>query len=552
MDVRTLSETGLKQFFDLPNERLRSYFGRVENGQPVEYRTPFYKGRDLQEVLHEWMDHLTPLKTSWPSLYEFEMDLAKKVGPLSVMKPLKERMADIESYYDSILLNRVPIDEAAVTAVFVEWERCIGLRLKSQRRTVEDMKKSTSSGNPFFTRKRRVVDETVPFGLWSLGDNVIQQLPSRSYWSTAILGWRGQEGGPTRNDVKQRVVWMFPFAVNIAELQFYQPFIQSAKKHGLVPAWIGLDAVDKRVTKMFDSKSSKDVVVCTDFTAFDQHFNPVMQEGAYKLFRHIMTYEEQTERWLKQVFPIKYNIPLLISENTIIYGPHGMGSGSGGTNADETVAHRMLQHEAAITAGKSLNMYSQCLGDDGILTYPGIDVEHVVNQYESHGLEMNPSKQHVSTEDCTYLRRWYHKDYRVNGVCAGVYSTCRALGRLAEQERFYDPKVWGPKAVAIRALSILENIKYHPLKELFVEFCIKGDKFRLGLDIPGFFEPENLDRESKRLSKEMPYFIGYTKSLDLDLESSDDTGINTWWIVNYLRNMASPSIVSLIHDPRFL
>lgn len=120
---------------------------------------------------------------------------------------------------------------------------------------------------------------------------------------------------------------------------------------------------------------------------------------------------------------------------------HGMASGSGGTNADETLSHRTLQHYVAIKNNAKLNKYSQALGDDGILTYPGIKIEHVVDAYSRFGQEMNPSKQYASTEDTVYLRRWYHTKYRTDGVMKGVYSSFRALGRLMGQERFYDPKV---------------------------------------------------------------------------------------------------------------
>lgn len=33
----------------------------------------------------------------------------------------------------------------------------------------------------------------------------------------------------------------------------------------------------------------------------------------------------------------------------------------------------------------------------------------------------------------------------------GVYSTFRALGRLLGQERYYDPRKWGPELVTLRA-----------------------------------------------------------------------------------------------------
>nr|UAW00667.1 MAG: RNA-dependent RNA polymerase [Porcine picobirnavirus] len=526
------SEFSFGDYFCLPNPGLLTYFGRVREGNPDEYRTTFFKGKSLEQVLKGWKPTIDAIENEWPTLLEYENDLAKKVGPLSIQKPLKDRMDDIDSYYESILLDSEPISDKAKYRVIDEWRSVGSLQLRSQQRTVEVMKKSTNSGSPYFTKRRSVVDKTIPMRLEHLGIQTKQFLKSSEWLSTAVLGWRGQEGGPTDEDVKQRVVWMFPFGVNLEELRFYQPAIELAQRKGIVPAWIGMDEVDRRITKMFDTKGPKDLVLCTDFSKFDQHFNKDMQNCARFIIEHILSKTADSRYWLTEVFPVKYDIPLAYDYGKIRVGNHGMGSGSGGTNFDETLAHRALQYEAAIADGQHLNPNSQCLGDDGVLTYPGITAEAVMQSYTAHGQEMNKDKQYESTHDCTYLRRWHHDHYRVNDICVGVYSTYRALGRLCEQERYYDPEVWGPKMVALRQLSIIENCKYHPLREKFVEYCMKGDKYRLGLDIPGFLDDiEHIAQEAIDL---MPDFLGYTKSLE---KPDQAYGIANWWIVQYLKSM---------------
>lgn len=533
-------ETKLSEYFELPNPNLRAYFGRVRQGQPDEYRTPFYKGKSVPEILADWRKILeaSEIPTKWPSLMAFENDLAKKVGPMSIMKPLDQRMEDIDHYYSGVLLPGKPLPSEAFEELWKEWGKFGGLRIRSVDHTLADMRLSTNSGSPFFRKRRKVIDDTIPVML-STSATRYEGLPPEHFQSlrkgvwlcTAVLGWRGQEGGPTADDVKQRVVWMFPFAVNIEELRVYQPLIVALQRPEGVPAWISMDAVDVNITKMFDTKGNDDLVICTDFSKFDQHFNPFLQTVARHFLMLYFKGDPGIDRWLREVFPIKYEIPLAYDYGKIRRGYHGMASGSGGTNADETIAHRALQHEAAMRAHSKLNLYSQCLGDDGILTFPGCTVDSVVDTYTSHGLEMNPDKQYASTTDCVYLRRWHHVNYRVNGVCVGVYSTFRALGRLAEQERYYDPDIWGPKMVALRALSIIENCKYHPLREQFADFCIKGDKYRLGIDIPGFLD--NIKAVAKEAIDLMPDFLGYTKSLGIE---DLTTGIENWWIVKYLKS----------------
>lgn len=100
---------------------------------------------------------------------------------------------------------------------------------------------------------------------------------------------------------------------------------------------------------------------------------------------------------------------------------------------------------------RQLNLSSMYLGDDGIISYPGITIEQVTHAYTSCGMEMNPDKQYAATDNTVFLRKWYHTSYRQNGMMKGVYSTYRALGRLMGQERYYDPKVWSKEMVTLRA-----------------------------------------------------------------------------------------------------
>lgn len=530
-----LSKHKFDSYFNLPNPNLRSYFDTVERGRDEIYHTPWIKSEDnkailaeLRNIIDEWMPHLETLSKEWPSLYEFEKDLSAKVGPMSLEKPLKERLDDIEAYYSGILLPAEPLDERAVKATIAKYSRIKGISLRSQQKTVDKMNLAKNAGSPYYQKKRSVLAKTVPCTI--SGD--YQILDADKEWRyCAILGWRGQEGGPEMDDVKQRVVWMFPFAVNIEELRAYQPMIEAIQHFNINPAWVSMDAVDQGITKLFDTKAADDYIVCTDFSKFDQHFGPVLQDAAKAIESALLTRSSESQKWLETIFPIKYNIPLAYDWDKVRIGHHGMGSGSGGTNFDESLSHNGLQFEVAISQNQRLNPNSQCLGDDGVLSYPGIDVEDVMRSYTKHGLEMNAEKQYVSKQDCVYLRRWHHHNYRVDGVCVGVYSTARALGRLCMQERYYDPDKWGPKMVALRELSIIENCKYHPLKEEFAEFCMKRDKFRLGLDIPGFLD--NIEKEAKNAMDLMPDFLGYTKT-----QMSVKQGIADWWIVKYLKSKA--------------
>lgn len=151
---------------------------------------------------------------------------------------------------------------------------------------------------------------------------------------------------------------MFPFLVNVYELSVYQPLIEAAQRKNCVPAWVSMEAVDQHITKLFDTKVKTDPIVCTDFTKFDQHFNEQLQNAARSVLSALLSKSQPGTDWLEEIFPIKYHIPLVASDDKVFgknWCRHGMGSGSGGTNADETLAHTALQHEAALTAHQVLN-----------------------------------------------------------------------------------------------------------------------------------------------------------------------------------------------------
>lgn len=538
-----IKKPSMEVYFDLPNPGLWAYFKRTEEGNADDYRPPFFKNVSREQVLANWEKVFQTLgvKERYPGLYDFEMDMKSKVGPMSVQLPLVDRVDSIKEYF-TFKERSEPIDERAINATIRFFNRAGGIRLRDWKNVVKNMRLSTNSGSWKFTKRRNIVDETLDYIIIPMekdnydGPRAISiKSGGKEHRLCAVLGWRGQEGGISNDDVKQRVVWMMPFLLNIEELRFYQPAIEAVQKNDLIPAYISMDRVDQEVTALFDTKGKDDDVICTDFKAFDQHFNPDMQEAARKVISSLMSPGQGKSDWLHTIYSIKFNIPLMASEDMLFTGPHGMGSGSGGTNFDECMSHKCLQFEAALTAGQRLNKHSMAYGDDGILTYPGITVDHVIQTYTRHGQVMNPTKQYVSKHDCVVLRRWHGTNYRVNGTMVGVYSTFRALGRLLAQERFYDPDKWSSEMVELRALSILENCKWSPYFKEFVDFVMTGDKYRLGLDLPGFLD--NLEAKAKKAMEEFTDFLGYTKNLQDSGEDKAASSINDWEVVKYLKSL---------------
>lgn len=291
--------------------KAKSYFALVENGQQDDYQTPLWgdlpKDKRTEVVLGRWQEILSANKyvKLVPGLIEFEAEMKEKVGPMSVMLPLKDRLEDIKNYYSMIQVKSQPIEPKAIQNYLKTLSK-IRITPYDVQTTLNSMRLSTSSGVPFFARKRKVIYET----------RII--LYEGEYY-IAILGWRGQEGGPEVDDIKQRVIWMFPFAVNIRELSVYTPLIQQWQANNINSAYISIRAVEEKITACFDSKDSNEYVICTDFSKFDQHFNYDLQNCAEQCLDFMLPSEAGKE-WLREVFPIKFQIPIAISDNLMWTG----------------------------------------------------------------------------------------------------------------------------------------------------------------------------------------------------------------------------------------
>ena len=529
-----IKKPSLVEYFNLPNPGLRAYFKHTTDGQSEDYRPPFWKGESREAVLAKWQKVVdsSALHSELPGLYQFEMDMKSKVGPMSIQLPLADRMSDVKAYFTLSNAQSEPLDPKAIREAYRFFSPAGGIRIRSKAKTISKMRLSTNSGNPWFTKRKLVVDEVLESSVKFSHGEWWLLTPNGNYKLAAILGWRGQEGGISDDDVKQRVIWMMSMGLNLQELQFYQPAIEAVQRYGLIPAYVSMDAVDDEVTALFKSKGATDDVICTDFTKFDQHFNRDMQNAAFEIEQALLANEED-KRYHGDVFFAKFMIPIICNEEIMVVGEHGMGSGSGGTNFDECTSHKTLQFEAAIRNKQQLNRHSMAYGDDGILSYPGIAVEDVIDTYSRHGQEMNESKQYVSKHDCVVLRRWHGTEYVREGRMVGVYSTFRALGRLLAQERFYDPDKWSGEMVTLRALSIIENCKWSPLFTRFIDFVMTGDKYKLGLDLPGFFE--HLEQKAQWAIEEFQDFLGYTKNMQQ--EGRESVGIDNWEVVKYLKKL---------------
>lgn len=177
----------------------------------------------------------------------------------------------------------------------------------------------------------------------------------------------------------------------------------------------------------------------------------------------------------------RFNTIGLVTPDGILYGPHGIPSGSAYTNETGSV----VQYGISQDFDEELTN-SQTQGDDG--AYATSDPEALKDHFRSYGLVVNDDKSYISDDFVVYLQNLYHKDYMKDGIISGIYPVYRALLRIVYQERFNDfseDEISGKDYYAIRTLSILENVKHHPLFKELVNYVVKLDKYNLEVSDQG-------------------------------------------------------------------
>lgn len=283
--------TKLEDYFDLPNPSLRTVLARNATGNKEDYQTPFFKGISTPNLLGGWDKFLraTGMPDKYPNMYAFENELRQKVGPMSLMRPFSQRVGDVELYYTQVQLPSKPLDGNAMDALLDMFKGKRGIRTCSQQTVWDNLdSKSRSAGAPTMLKKKLAIRDTLPAAV-SGTDNL--DTPKWHGKTCAVMFSRGQEGGYSADLhkqmelVKNRVVWGTPLGEILEEGQFYQPKIAAKQKMAEFPHLRSDKDVDERITDLFDSKPPDDLVVCTDFDHYDQHYNKNMQQ-MQKIWMH--------------------------------------------------------------------------------------------------------------------------------------------------------------------------------------------------------------------------------------------------------------------------
>jgi hypothetical protein len=445
---RTLSqeaENKLSRFMDL-----------IQSGDDNVLTSPLFDSNP--NILQEWTEIFDELNAENPliaDLYDSEMSNKSKFGPRSLAKPWDERKESLIEYFENEK-QRNNIQEISPSQVG-------RLRPLNYERVKDFIKRNTNSGLPYLKKKGLILDEAI---------RDVQSLLGERY--PAVLFTRTQEGNKTRN------VWGYPIGDTLLEMRYYRPLLDFQRKQDWRSAIVSPEAVDVGVTACMNHANQEGLnLLSIDFSAYDASLKPYLIKEGFNYIKKL--YQASTHPDLDYICERFTSIGILTPDGEFT-GDHGVPSGSTFTNEIDSICQFLI---AKSYPHESLDKF-QIQGDDGL--YACKDPSKLMEWFESYGLNVNEDKSLVRTDTAQYLQLVYNDKYSRDGINVGVYPTYRALLRLCYLESFTDfsrDNIEGKDYFAIRALSILENCKYHPYFERLVKFVIDRDKYSLDVSDQG-------------------------------------------------------------------
>jgi hypothetical protein len=440
-------------------------------GSTHEYITPFGTDMGPERILEEWSTRFdTHASKLHPELLKLEDSQKSKYGPRSIQIDWDDRRDSVKEYFNTPDLDSGILDIAArygAKAVSSQIVKPGTLRALSKENAIVLLKNSTNSGLPSVTKKGNVKVITL-----EKYDELVSAF--NEGYLPCLLFTRTQE------QKKTRAVWGYPMIQTLREMSFYSPYLKIERQFPWRAALLGPSAVDKAIQDIFTASKSSETFVSIDFSAYDASINHQLINLSFSHFIKQFFQNSHHEELMELASHIS-TIGLLTPEG-IWSGNHGVPSGCTFTNAIDSVVQYLvtnsLRSELDDSVVDRILATCQIQGDDGAYLVPDTHLDIFLEHFTKFGLKVNVDKSYKSKDHIVYLQNLYVKDV----YDQGVYPTFRALNRLVYQERFTEFKqadITGMDYFGIRAISILENCKNHPLHKELVEFVARNNKYSL-------------------------------------------------------------------------
>jgi hypothetical protein len=457
-------ENGLDQ---MVKEKLTLILSRIWNGSNEIYMSPFSKAKSDSQLLDDlYKQVIIPNSAKLnEKLMSMENEQREKFSPRSIAVPwLKWRSQFISTFENNL-------KDVKISIKIPDYGR--RLRPLSISASSKKLKTATSSSLPYMMRKSLVLERT----LKNYSSDLVTKFP-------CVLYSRTQE------NMKIRGVWGYPIAATLLEASFFYPLLNVRRTLRWRSSLIGPDATSKRITYLLD-KASKEGKICLsiDIETFDASTPSVISELA---FSSLATYfQSMYEEGFSAVSGMFSNIGI-ITPDGILYGEHGVPSGSNFTNEIDSEIQMLISTDSNTVDVDSFDIQ----GDDGAYVIDEVKVASLKKAFEKYGYKVSESKSYISPDFFVYLQKLYHRDYRdEKDLVNGIYPIVRALNRIRYQERwsqFEEYNMTGQDYYSLRTITILENCRFHPLFEEFVKFVLDNDKYSLAFSRKGLKQYVNM------------------------------------------------------------
>lgn len=456
--------------------KLSNSLDRIVEGYSDALYTPLGKTHKPESILKGFDEIFDKRKSVLNNdLIENELEERGKFGLRSIAQPWELRKPSILNYFTPDIGGQ-PLKCEPQSST----DKSI-LRPVSFEKALNFLKNSTSAGLPFISSKGSVKDEYRVNFLDYFARN-----------DPALLGTRTQEKGKTA-----RSFWIISMATVIFEMMYYRPLLEYQKKQVWRPSLLGPDVVDQHVSQLIlEAVERERLIFSSDFKQYDATAKKTLQKGGFGYVKYL--YQAKEHDNIDLIANRFLNVGL-VTPDGIMKGEHGIPSGSVFTNEIGSTIQFLVARESKVVFAEEI----KCQGDDGILSIKSDNVEHLINTYSKRGLEIERKKTLVRKDFGMFCRKMYHIDYAEGGKIGGIYSVYRALNRLVHPERwvnFEDFKIEGKDYYSIRAITILENCKHHPLFEDLVKYTLALDKYKLKYSENGLKQYVSMLNETKGVS----------------------------------------------------
>jgi hypothetical protein len=435
-------------------KRLSLSLDRTVAGSDHVVLTPLGKSLDPNQILAGW-DKIfsSPTRVLNEDLMELEQSNRNKFGPRSIAVPWVMRKDGVQLGFEREQIQSNTEPGRRVVTRLTPRLRPLSLEVASKY-----IKNSTNSGLPYFTRKGDVLDTTL---------NEYDHLLHRN--DPCCLFTRTQE------DKKTRTVWGYPLVDVLEEMCYYRPLLEYQRRLNWRQALVGPEAIDSSIKDMVTIARDRGLVLLSiDFSTYDQTVKRTLQEYA---FNYIKSLFQAGEKHRLSRIQERFGTIGLVTPDGVWDGQHGVPSGSAFTNEVDSIAQYLIASD--IIDDDSLVAIQ---GDDGAYACTESQADLLINRFRDFGLSVNSEKSYRSDKSLVYLQKLFSWEYYQSGILGGIYPTYRALSRLVFQERFtnfVDDEISGQDFYSIRAISILENCKYHPHFRELVGYILSLDKYNL-------------------------------------------------------------------------